>query len=267
MTFTLHNLLHDEHGFVVSTELAAVATLLVVGAAAGLNGLRESAVGEMQDVASALKALDQSYAYGRGELVRDGRRVPTGWRNEGTFVYFDDQTADPAVPADPETPAEPNVRKCDRRYRPCPVEAIDCTPYEAVGQCYGRGRHGWRAGACGYRFPPAAVMGCRHGDDDCCCDHGRSECGDTGCCRDGCRSVVVRGPCGHAPCGSGCSAVIESPGCCCSCSPPPALPPRVCPPISLYCPDCTVNADDECHAAVAPLPCTPCAPSNCRVIW
>lgn len=59
----LSNLLRDESGFVVSTELILVATILVIGMVVGLTTVRDQVVTELSDVADAISALDQSYAY------------------------------------------------------------------------------------------------------------------------------------------------------------------------------------------------------------
>jgi hypothetical protein len=54
----------DDAGYVVSAELVTVATVLVVGATAGMVAVRNQVVQEMDDVAGALGSLDQSYSYG-----------------------------------------------------------------------------------------------------------------------------------------------------------------------------------------------------------
>jgi Flp pilus assembly pilin Flp len=59
----LRRLLQDEQGFVMSTELTVVATLLVVGLVTGLQCVQSAVVGEMKDVAAALGSLNQSYCF------------------------------------------------------------------------------------------------------------------------------------------------------------------------------------------------------------
>lgn len=59
----LNNLWNDEHGFVVSSELIFVATLLVVGLVTGLSEVRNQVLGELADVADAISELDQSYSF------------------------------------------------------------------------------------------------------------------------------------------------------------------------------------------------------------
>ncbi|MEW4489404.1 hypothetical protein AB1L42_15080 [Thalassoglobus sp. JC818] len=58
----LVSLIDDEAGFVVSTELVLVATILVLGLIVGQTTLRDQVVTELADVADSVSALDQSYA-------------------------------------------------------------------------------------------------------------------------------------------------------------------------------------------------------------
>lgn len=59
----LKALLNDEAGFVVSTELVLVATILVIGMIVGQTTLRDQVVTELADVADAVSAIDQSYQF------------------------------------------------------------------------------------------------------------------------------------------------------------------------------------------------------------
>lgn len=59
----LHRLWADEAGFVVSTELVLVATVLVIGLIVGLTELRNQVVQELGDVAMAIGNINQSYYY------------------------------------------------------------------------------------------------------------------------------------------------------------------------------------------------------------
>jgi Flp pilus assembly pilin Flp len=54
----------DEAGFVVSTELVLIATILVIGMITGLVTVRDAVVTELADVADAISEVDQSYSYG-----------------------------------------------------------------------------------------------------------------------------------------------------------------------------------------------------------
>ncbi len=59
----LSQLWSDECGFVVSSELVFVATLLVIGLTTGFSAIRNQVVGELADVADAISELDQSYSF------------------------------------------------------------------------------------------------------------------------------------------------------------------------------------------------------------
>ncbi len=59
----VRKLWNDEAGFVVSSELVLVATILVVGMIAGLVTVRDQVVQELADVAGAISDVDQSYQY------------------------------------------------------------------------------------------------------------------------------------------------------------------------------------------------------------
>jgi hypothetical protein len=50
-------------GFIVSAELVLVATILVIGMVVGMAIVRDAVTAEMEDVAEAIGALDQSYNY------------------------------------------------------------------------------------------------------------------------------------------------------------------------------------------------------------
>jgi len=60
---TIKNLWNDEAGFVVSTELVIVATILVLGLIVGQSTLRDAVVVELSDLATAISNIDQSYDY------------------------------------------------------------------------------------------------------------------------------------------------------------------------------------------------------------
>jgi hypothetical protein len=53
----------DEHGFVISSELVLVATILVIGMITGLTSVRDQVVQELADVAGAIAVVNQSYSY------------------------------------------------------------------------------------------------------------------------------------------------------------------------------------------------------------
>ena len=59
----LKALRQDEHGVILSAEIVIVGSLLVIGLITGLACLQKSVNGELQDLAGAIGALDQSYSY------------------------------------------------------------------------------------------------------------------------------------------------------------------------------------------------------------
>ena len=50
-------------GFVLTSELVLIVTILVIGMTVGLVSMRDSMTAEMHDVAEAIGNLDQSYAF------------------------------------------------------------------------------------------------------------------------------------------------------------------------------------------------------------
>lgn len=60
---TLTNLWKDEGGFILSAELVLILTIGCIGMIVGLNSVATSVTNELNDLSSALGALDQSYAY------------------------------------------------------------------------------------------------------------------------------------------------------------------------------------------------------------
>ncbi len=59
----LEKLLMDESGVVISSELALVGTVGVLGMVVGLEAVTSSVTSELNDLASAFGAIDQSYSY------------------------------------------------------------------------------------------------------------------------------------------------------------------------------------------------------------
>jgi Flp pilus assembly pilin Flp len=56
--------LWSEDGFVVSTELVLIATIVVIGLIAGLTTVRDQVTTELGDVADAISEVDQSFSWG-----------------------------------------------------------------------------------------------------------------------------------------------------------------------------------------------------------
>ena len=63
MQALLTNLYHDEAGVIVSGELVAISTIAVLAMVVGLSEVASSANQELEDVGSAVGAINQSYAY------------------------------------------------------------------------------------------------------------------------------------------------------------------------------------------------------------
>ena len=59
----LKALRQDEHGVILSTEIVIIGSLLVIGLITGLTCLQKSVNGELQDLAGAIGALDQTYSF------------------------------------------------------------------------------------------------------------------------------------------------------------------------------------------------------------
>lgn len=60
----LASLWKDERGFVNTVEMVFIATILVIGLAAGWKTVNQAVNNELEDVANAINSIDQSYKYG-----------------------------------------------------------------------------------------------------------------------------------------------------------------------------------------------------------
>jgi Flp pilus assembly pilin Flp len=58
----MSQLWQDEAGFIVSTELIFVATIVVIGMITGLSTVRDQVNSELADVADAVSEIDQSFS-------------------------------------------------------------------------------------------------------------------------------------------------------------------------------------------------------------
>ncbi len=54
---------NKQAGFVMTSELILIVTVMVIGMIVGLVTMRDAATAEMEDVAEAIGQLDQSYAF------------------------------------------------------------------------------------------------------------------------------------------------------------------------------------------------------------
>lgn len=64
-------------GFILTSELILIVTIMVIGMIVGLVTMRDAITAEMEDVAEAIGSLDQTYAYqgminGEGSAAVDG---------------------------------------------------------------------------------------------------------------------------------------------------------------------------------------------------
>lgn len=60
----LKQLWTDENGFIVSSELILIATILVIAMVVGLQTVRDAVLQELGDVGAAIGAVSQDYSYG-----------------------------------------------------------------------------------------------------------------------------------------------------------------------------------------------------------
>lgn len=67
-----HNLLNDETGFLISSELVLILTLVFCGVAVGGAVVRDALAQELGDIAEAIGALDQSYNFRGLKAKLDG---------------------------------------------------------------------------------------------------------------------------------------------------------------------------------------------------
>jgi hypothetical protein len=80
----LNKLSSDENGFIVSAELVLVGTILVVGMIVGLTELSYGVNEELEDLGSAVGAINQTYYY----TLASGKK---GEVVGSTFLDFQDE--------------------------------------------------------------------------------------------------------------------------------------------------------------------------------
>jgi len=93
---TLQALWNDEAGFIVSTELVLIATILVLGMIVGLTTLRNDVVAELADLAGAVGDFSQDYSYS----AVTGHGSSTGGSSYNDNEDFCSSNDDPAGTAD-----------------------------------------------------------------------------------------------------------------------------------------------------------------------
>ena len=75
------NFLHEEDGFVLSTEALMLGTIVVIGLLVGMDTIQDSVVLELEDFAESMGFLDQSFSY---TGVTDDTSFTTGSEFEDT---------------------------------------------------------------------------------------------------------------------------------------------------------------------------------------
>jgi len=89
----LHRLWTDENGFVISSELVLVGTLLVLGMIVGLTELRNQVVQELADLAVAIGRISQTYTFSE---VTGHTAATAGSQFQDNNDYCDNNGVDPA---------------------------------------------------------------------------------------------------------------------------------------------------------------------------
>jgi Flp pilus assembly pilin Flp len=64
MRKTMLALWRDDRGALIATEWVFIVTILVIGLVVGLKSVQAAVVNELEEVASAIGAISQSYSYG-----------------------------------------------------------------------------------------------------------------------------------------------------------------------------------------------------------
>lgn len=97
----MSQLWQDEAGFVVSSELVFVATLLVIGMVTGLTTIRDQVLGELGDVADAVSEVNQSYSIS-GVTAHASSTSGVSFQDENDFCEGDGVNNDQAAGALPQ---------------------------------------------------------------------------------------------------------------------------------------------------------------------
>ena len=87
MRAMLGRLWNEELGAVVSAEIMLIATILVIGLIAGLKSVRDSIVGELGDVSTAMSRIDHSFWY--GGISGENYWVPDSWYGDENAQQHD----------------------------------------------------------------------------------------------------------------------------------------------------------------------------------
>jgi Flp pilus assembly pilin Flp len=82
----LLKLWNDDQGALIATEWVFVATILVIGLVVGLKAVQQAVVNELEEVASAIGALNQSYSFG-GTSGCCGSTAGSTFTDDGANTY------------------------------------------------------------------------------------------------------------------------------------------------------------------------------------
>ncbi len=88
----LHRLWNDEAGFVISTELVLIATILVIGLIVGMVSLRNQIVQELVDVGQAIGSLSQSFCF-----AGVSGKPFTAWTDGSCYIDLRDYCQSPQI--------------------------------------------------------------------------------------------------------------------------------------------------------------------------
>src|SRR5215475_13492513 len=73
----------DESGFVISTELVLVATILVLSVVVGMKKISSQVLLEMSDVGNAIGFLNQSYSFAGATFTAGDGSLLASWSGTG----------------------------------------------------------------------------------------------------------------------------------------------------------------------------------------
>ena len=88
-----------QRGFILTTELVLLTSIITVGIIVGLATMRDSVVAELGDVAAAIDGMNSSYAFD-GVLMYDTRALEQGSSFEASYTYAAARASFRPIPAD-----------------------------------------------------------------------------------------------------------------------------------------------------------------------
>ena len=97
----LRRLWNDEAGFVVSSELVLIATILVIGLIVGLTSLRNQVVQELTDTGQAIGAVSQGYTFYGTSKASVAQTDASSWDDKSDFCQTNPVNVDTAAGTEP----------------------------------------------------------------------------------------------------------------------------------------------------------------------